>query len=498
VSQLLRWCLPALVIGLVLRVVLTVQMPFAYYHDDAPDFLTTPDRLIAEHKFELHEKKTFLVPIFFTLPFALPVPVMKSIPVAQHALGLGLIVLVGALCRLWLAKWRVFIVPLTVLAAVNPFYLWYEHTLMAETVFVFCTALVAIAGTAYALNPTRSRFIAFCVALVLEAGARPEGKLLFGFGLFLLVLMHWREWRARWPRFAAMLGVALVTHLCTKTSQAGLLLYTSVARLTPAKLSCAPGFDPFIAPIRADLQQRWAERPSFPRVRDRRAIAAAVDQYLKQAGGSARRHEDVNRFCLQLAKETCVRNLTRLPALALAKFRAVANESPAGRFDNAILFGKQREALVDNAPRAIRLSHDLLGESVPDEPALQRWVDTHYGEIGWFNALNDRWLAVVNALRRPDARFPYPESPLGALTVPGIPYYFIAALLGAVAVMLRRGDLQRLHIAWSLTLIAFFFTIMLTANVRPRFRFVFEPFWFIYIAALAESCWLGVRALIRR
>ena len=57
-----------------MRVALTVAMPYAYFHDDAPDFLTTPDRLIHEHKWELHEKKTFLVPMLFTIPFALPVP----------------------------------------------------------------------------------------------------------------------------------------------------------------------------------------------------------------------------------------------------------------------------------------------------------------------------------------------------------------------------------------------------------------------------------------
>jgi hypothetical protein len=28
---------------------------------------------------------------------------------------------------------------------------------------------------------------------------------------------------------------------------------------------------------------------------------------------------------------------------------------------------------------------------------------------------------------------------------------------------------------------------MLTANVRPRFRIAFEPFWFLYLALLAEQ-----------
>ena len=71
-----------------------------------------------------------------------------------------------------------------------------------------------------------------CAALFLEAGARPEGKLLFCFGLLLVLLVHRRELRTAWYWPAIMLAVAFGTHSMTKTSQAGLLLYTSVARLT--------------------------------------------------------------------------------------------------------------------------------------------------------------------------------------------------------------------------------------------------------------------------
>jgi hypothetical protein len=39
---------------------------------------------------------------------------------------------------------------------------------------------------------------------------------------------------------------------------------------------------------------------------------------------------------------------------------------------------------------------------------------------------------------------------------------------------------------------------MLTANVRPRFRIVFEPFWFLYLALLADVAWHGVKTLVRR
>jgi hypothetical protein len=486
--QFFAWCLPALVLGAVLRVVLTVHMPFAFFHDDAPDFLHTPEKLFVGHELELHAKKTFLVPILFTLPFLTGLPALVVIPIAQHVLGLGTVLLVGLLTRLWFRWWRVAIVPLTVLAAINPFFLWYEHTLMAEAVFVFTTLLVALAGTLYGLAQTRAHFIFLLVALVLEAGTRPEGKLIFGFGLFLVALLHARTWRADWPRFAIMLVVALVTARLTKTVQTGLLLYTSVVRLTPTELKCAPGFDPYIAELRADLNARWAEKPQFPKVRDRRAVASAVEKYLEDrvTSGKSVKRGSVDAFCLKLAKETCLRNFGYLPVHTYHKFRIVSNEAPSLFFDNATLFEKQRGAYIGSIERVLRLSRGLTGRELKDEAELHRFIDTRYGEVPWFNAWQARWLAVVNHFRFPDQRVPNEFWPNVPTYYHGVPFYFVIAALGLLVVMFRRGTLQPFHIAWGLTLLAFFYTLMLTANVRPRFRFVFEPFWFLYVALLLD------------
>ena len=266
VREFILWCLPALLAGLVVRALLMVHLPYAFFHDDSPDFLTTPDSLLFKHRWELHGKKTFLVPLLLCVPFLLHLKAAFFVPLAQHALGLGSTLLAGLLCRLWFVFWRWFILPITLIVALDPFPLWYEHSFMAEPVYLFCTALLALAGTLYTFERSQRRFVFLCVALVLEAGARPEGKLLFGFGLFLLVLLHAREWRLAWRRFAVMGVLAIGLHFVTKTSQAGLLLYTSVARFTPTDLKCAPGFDPYIAPIRASLQQKWVDREShFPK-----------------------------------------------------------------------------------------------------------------------------------------------------------------------------------------------------------------------------------------
>lgn len=497
--EFLLWMLPAVLLAITLRGILVAHAPYAYYHDDAPDFFHTPHRLLEEGKMELHAKKTFLVPIVFTLPFLIKTPALIAIPIIHHVLGVAMVLIIGLLVRLWFSHWKLFILPVTLLAAANPFYLWFEHTIMAETIFVVTTLLVALAGTLYALSPSWPRFWFLTGALFLEAGARPEGKLLFGFGLFLLALLHWKAWRVEWRRFAILFAIALITHFITKTAQAGLLLYTSVARLTPTELSCAPGFEPYIAPIREDLNQRWAEKPQFPKVRDRRNIAAAVEKYLKdRAAKSGADKGSVDTFCFKLARETCLRNFGYLPVHTYHKFRFVSNEAPSGLLDNAWFFDKQREAYLDSQERVLFLSPGLIGRQLKDEAELRQFIESNYGEVPWFNAWQERWLKVTNALRFPDQRVPNPDWPTVPVYYNGVPYYFLAAGIGLIVVAFRRGVLQPFHVAWGLTLLAFFYTIMLTANVRPRFRFVFEPFWFIYLGLLLECAWGLVALPFRR
>ena len=246
------------------------------------------------------------------------------------------------------------------------------------------------------MEQTRGRFIFLCLALVLEAGARPEGKLLFGFGLFLLVLIHAREWRQSWPRIAIMFAVALVTHFSTKTAQGGLLLYTSVARLTPTDLKVAPDFDSYISPLRTDLQQRWERYPSFPTVPDRKTLAAAVKKYMEDRpevpdpGG----HGDVNKYCLRLASETCVRNLPYLPVLVYHKFRYTASFPSGSYFNHDELFKRQREAFTQSNGLGARLSKGLTGKRMTTNDELNTFIEQNYGEVLWFNRWTEMWSKV--------------------------------------------------------------------------------------------------------
>jgi len=107
-------------------------------------------------------------------------------------------------------------------------------------------------------------------------------------------------------------------------------------------------------------------------------------------------------------------------------------------------------------------------------------------------------MLAVNASRLPDTAYPNPDVPKFPIVQPGVPLYFLGATAGVLLAMLVPGPIRRFHIAWGLALFGYFFVIMLTANVRPRFRFVFEPFWFLYIAMLGDFALRGLTRIVKR
>ena len=185
----------------------------------------------------------------------------------------------------------------------------------------------------------------------------------------------------------------------------------------------------------------------------------------------------------------------------------MSHESPAGLLNNAWLFDKQREAYRDSLPLVMRLAEPLLGQKISSEAEMDQFIDQNYGAVPWLNELDARWRATANTWRLPDRNYAV-AGQRRPFFYGGVPAYFLLAAAGLIAVMLRRGRtpggesaqsdgarLRAFHVAWGLTMLGFFFVIMLTGNVRPRFRFVFEPFWFLYAGLLLETIWLAVAGM---
>jgi hypothetical protein len=488
--------LPALAVGLLLRIVFMWKLPLGLVYQDSFDFLQTAEAWIWKGEYALQAKKTFLVPTLYLVPFLLKLPALVFIPVAQHALGLVSIYLSSVLCRCWFSHWRVIGTVATLLVAINPHIVWFEHVLMAESIYVATSLFLAVAASLYAMRPSWLRFGLFLAAAALQAGTRPEGRLFLGLGLLMLPMIHWKNLGSLGLRGAIYAGFALAMLAVTKTSQSGLLLLTAMLPMTPAEIRSAPGLAPLLAPIREDLAAASSVRPYFPNAGFRKRIERAARQSLSERTGTPPDEIDreaAMRLCSKAGKEILLRNGWLLPGYAVAKFRFSQASGPSYAPDERYLHEKPLDAFGDSRKTLGRLKGGLI-PGIPNDMekiraeilAVQRPE-----KMKWFDAWQDAWCAGVMAVRLPDAI--YADGGRDR----GIPWLHLAALAGVLGLMVG-GRLPAVHLPWGLLIVGMFFLIVTVASPRPRFSFVFEPFYTLYAAAALDLAVSAVAGLWRR
>lgn len=486
--ELLLWCLPALVAGGVLRLLLCVHFPYGYMQADTADFLVTTERLLRQHSLVLHGKKSFLAPILFTIPFLLHIPALIVIPLFQHLLGMILIVIAGGLTRAWFRHWKWFIIPATVLTAINPAMLWYERALLAESHYIFCVMALALAGTALALRPTSAKLGWLLVALFFTAGSRPEGKLFIAFGILLVALIRWRGRREWLVKMAVTLAVCAGIWMCSRSEQAGLLLYATVLPLAPDVSRVAPDFSSVINPLR----DQYIAQGATVRVKlttAEKTIWGKVRDYSHAKGNS---EIESGAFCQKLAVEAALNKPFLLVAIAANKFLMSCRGATSGGFSDYWVQGKQIAAFTRKKWLG-DLSRGLTGRDLRTKEDVVAFVQRTAPplEPDWFNVLQRKWSSLMLHARLPDRQYP-------AQKVQGLSYFFAVAFLGFFAALLRPGPLWRFHVSWVLTLLGVWFAVLLTGVVNSRYRFVFEPFCILYALFLLDTVWSGIEALFSR
>lgn len=484
----LLFALPALVVGLALRALLCRHLPLGLVYQDTFDFLYTADRWLADGHLVIPGKKTFLLPLFYLAACLGPLPVLAVIPVIQHFLGLVLIYLLALLCRLWFQSWRALIVPVTLVTALNPHIIWFEHVLMAESIYLVTVVGVAAAGTLYYLRPTWWRLAALLGALALVGGTRPEGKLFLVFGLLLLPAAHRRQPARLAARVAVFAAAAVALLAATRTSQAGLLVLNTGLGLIPGELRCAPGLVPYLAPAREEFSGRRSGPPVYPSVRERKLVERGVRQYMADRRGVAPDElprAEVQALCARAGKEIMLRNLPALPGFVIGKFRSMLDGAPSFATTPAFVIDRPLAAMAGDAQVVAQVAGRLFPRDFAgggDAAAAAAYYARRQGPAGvaWFAAWQEAWHAGVLQFRLPDTVYG------DGGRVNGLPFYYLLAAGGFGALMVAPGRLRGCHCAWGIVLGTILFSIILIASPRPRFAVLFEPFYPLYAAAAVD------------
>lgn len=496
----LPWCVPALVLAAAIRIVIVVQMPSAFIHNDTASIVETADRLVHRGALEIEGKKTFLVPLVYSIPAVVRIPILPFVAVVQHLLGIAAVLVCGLIVRLWFSYWRILILPTTLLVAIQPVMLWYEHAALAETWAIFGILLVALGATAFWRDPNRYSLILFFLTLLFMAGARPEGRLFALFAIVLVGRAFWGNWKSFRVAVPATCAWAVLLFLITRTGQSGLLLFTSVIQLTPDTLVLSPGVAEATHELAEQARADWSNETEAPKlVRLRKALQDALVEMQVRNGVERDDAEDrTNKIASRAGLETAARSPFDLPDLAIRKFVIAHREPPALEFNEYAVSGQLGSLIEDGKPlKAMKYGSLLWGQSISDGNEARALLESRYnpvpGDFPWW--LQQEWLRVTLI---PALPWNLPGSAVEGVPFHGVPWLYFAGLLGLICLAVREPGALNFHQLWGAFLIALFILIMVTANIRARFRVLFEPIWLLYAFALADTALALAHRLFRR
>ena len=251
-------CLPALVLGAFLRVGFLAAVPQVYYGSDSPSYFYTCSALWNEQRVTLPAKRRYFYPLLLAPLPVLPGSPAVAVAVLQHAVGLltvfGIGWVTGSLAR------GIWVPGVTILAAVWPRMLWYEHELMAEPL-VLAAFVASVALGLRILRSGDGRWdLCFLWVAAGMVGLKPHGRPIW---LALVALAGFWGWRRfRWSRshwVAAVASLFLVVTGGSHSQGAWLFLNSALplVRLEGAKWS------EYRAALRPVVEESLADLPNY-------------------------------------------------------------------------------------------------------------------------------------------------------------------------------------------------------------------------------------------
>lgn len=229
------WAIPAVVVGTILRVLLTSCLPYAFWGADSRSYFSFAHRLLTDHAITLDEKRRYFYPLFLAPISILPGPPLRWLALVQHTIGVATLFPLAYAVRRIFACWRLWIVPITAVYAALPVIVWYEHELLGENIF-FASFLWAFAGWVAWVSPARktvtpAHFWWFFVPFAAFILTKPSGRFAWpGLLLGLVFVAGWRRLNRR--QIAALCALVFVTLTVGSKKQGAWLLYTATFPLT--------------------------------------------------------------------------------------------------------------------------------------------------------------------------------------------------------------------------------------------------------------------------
>lgn len=496
VRDALLWAVPALIFGAVLRGMLLSYSPYAYWGSDSNSYYSFAEQLLSSGKISLYDKRRYVYPLLLLPVSLLPGSDLRWLAWLQHGLGLITLVPLAYCVRKTFAHWRWLVVPVTAVFAGIPILIWYEHELLAESVF-FAAALWACAGWMAWVSesrPERKRrlwwlfFAAFAVLVL----TKPAGRF-FWLGI-IVGLVAAGAWRfLRWREYAALAVAGVLTLTIGQDSQGMWLLYTSAFPLTRLDTPLHAAYKAEVSDLVAEAQRNlhefkidedraWKQFLKHPEEHPERPLWEKLGRDLKLR----------NKVYRDLALEGIRSRPDLFALIATQKIMSSANpdDFKAERFETgryARKFEHLYERYTTESPRRLRMLFGLASrDPLPPYEEVRRWIEPHPDSRAavWLTAYAEGFEPWLR-LEHDRSREPGAAVPVDTPTAVG--WWVIAGAL----VSFWPRYFRRLGV-WTLSIGGYLLGVFLVGGANARF---FGSAWFMIVLLLAAPADLILRLI---
>ena len=416
-------CLPALILGAVLRISLLTAIPEAFFGSDSASYSKTAEDLLLKGHFNFPAKRRYVYPLLLIAAPAVPFcNTPQLVAAVQHTAGLAMILGIGWITGHLVRRPALWVPAITLFAAVWPRMLYYEHEMISESlllgVFILAAALAAPPG---ALTNQR-RLGWFLVAALGIMLVKPAGRPLWA-GLFLAAMLLTRNPRA-WPwQFFLTVPAAVLIALTSGGDKQGPWLFLC----STLPLVRAEG-EPYArerALLRPAIEEARADLPNFAfnqftfkkRLSDTRPTGRLGPEYAEFSRDAAR----FTRVASALGREAVLAHPREYARLVMQKaLVAGSSRDHDKRLVPAGFWADQQESSDDrwqDRPKEMAVIYEM------DEPAYRALVAERSKRTLWFEPLV-RWfehIQWVNAEPGPPGAAPrLGLAPLGWLLALGV------------------------------------------------------------------------------
>ncbi|MEO7933968.1 MAG: hypothetical protein ABIT76_12505 [Chthoniobacterales bacterium] len=253
-------CLPALILSAVIRCTLLAGWRDGFYFGpDSEGYWRGVYSFFHHGGFDVASKRSWGYPALQLLsPFG-PLSPGFTAALIQHFVGWIAIFPLAAIVRRLIPEWRWFVVPITVVFALDPLLAFWEHILIADSLLVTLGLAIGWAALVYWQKPSWKIGALVLGLIFLSMSVRPVGRALWAGFLPVILLASGLPWKQRGFHFLVALIFIFPAISLTKVKQGDDLLFGSVFPFIPTTGGKHAELKPEIAPLieagRANLWQ---------------------------------------------------------------------------------------------------------------------------------------------------------------------------------------------------------------------------------------------------